>query len=67
LYLICHTCTKEKLQCPADSKRSDVGAGYKSFADTGYCQRLLMMRVICHHISEVCRLITVPVVLCLLR
>ena len=33
LCLICQTSIKEKLQCPADSKRYDVGVGYRSFAD----------------------------------
>jgi len=33
LCFICQTFTNEKLQCPADSKRCDVGVGYKSFAD----------------------------------
>ena len=29
---ICQKATSEALQCPADSKRSDVGAGYKTLA-----------------------------------
>lgn len=31
--IICQSDGKEKLQCPAESKRSDVGAGYHSFVD----------------------------------
>lgn len=31
LCIICQTNTKESLQCPADSKRKDLGAGYRSF------------------------------------
>ena len=29
----CQTSNKERLQCPVASKRSDCGAGYRSFAD----------------------------------
>ena len=32
LCAICQETTSEALQCPADTKRSDVGAGYKSLA-----------------------------------
>ena len=33
LCVICQVKTNEPLQCPANSKRSDVGAGYKSLVD----------------------------------
>jgi len=33
LCIICQNPSKEKLQCPAASKRGDCGAGYRSFAD----------------------------------
>ena len=33
LCVICQLKTNEPLQCPANSKRSDLGAGYKSLAD----------------------------------
>jgi hypothetical protein len=33
LCIICQVKTNEPLQCPANSKRSDVGSGYKSSAD----------------------------------
>lgn len=29
LCILCQTCTNEPVQCPAKSKRSDIGAGYK--------------------------------------
>ena len=31
--IFCQIDSKEKLQCPARSKRDDVGAGYASLAD----------------------------------
>ena len=31
--IICQTKTHEKIQCLADSKRSDIRAGYKSFIE----------------------------------
>lgn len=31
--VICQENTEEALQCPAESKRTDVGAGYKTLAD----------------------------------
>ena len=31
--IVCQQTTKEALQCPANSKRSDVGAGYETFAN----------------------------------
>ena len=31
--IICQKITKEDLQCPANSKRKDAGAGYTSFAN----------------------------------
>ena len=33
LCVICQVKTNEPLQCPANSKRKDVGAGYKSLSD----------------------------------
>jgi len=33
LCIICQSQTREKLQCPADSLRSDVGCGYDSLGD----------------------------------
>jgi hypothetical protein len=33
LCVICQVKTNEPLQCPANLKRSDVGAGYKSLVD----------------------------------
>jgi hypothetical protein len=33
LCIICQVKTNKPLQCPANSKRSDVGSGYKSLAD----------------------------------
>lgn len=34
LCVICQLATSEPLQCPANSKRSDKGAGYKSFSES---------------------------------
>ena len=34
---LCQTVTKEKLQCPADSKRTDVGAGYLTLSNAIKC------------------------------
>ena len=31
--IVCKQTTKEALQCPANSQRSDVGAGYETFAN----------------------------------
>ena len=31
--LICQKNTEEALRCPAESKRTDVGAGHKTLAD----------------------------------
>ena len=39
LCALCQTEKKEKLQCPASSKRKDVGAGYKYIA--GNIQQLI--------------------------
>ena len=33
LCILCQKITKESLQCPAHSKRLDLGAGYKSMAE----------------------------------
>ena len=32
-YVLCQAITSEPLQCPADSKRKDLGAGYKSLGN----------------------------------
>ena len=31
--IICQDVTDERLECPADSKRKDAGAGYKPFTE----------------------------------
>ena len=48
LCVICQEKTEETLQCPANSKRSDIGAGYKTlsrnlqqFASLGYIKTLV--------------------------
>ena len=39
--ILCQTVTKEKLQCPTDSKRTNVGAGYASLSHAIKCFRKL--------------------------
>jgi hypothetical protein len=55
LCIICQLSTDEVLQCPAESTRSDIGAGYKSFA-SNLAKFLeindLPVKVNCSHFDE---------------